>query len=161
MPVVWRKQLTTGNELIDLDHKYLLSLFNSIELAISKPELLRYLPVFYKQLLDFSREHFAREERIQLKIQYPGFAEHKQGHQRLLDHLGALGRQIEAELGPLHDGCDHHHDPLEHLEGDPEAVRQRLETEVVSIAREWVIDHVVKTDKQVLPYLKDLPPNFA
>ncbi|MCV6610109.1 MAG: hemerythrin family protein, partial [Amphritea sp.] len=63
MPVIWKSQLSTGNDLIDRDHKYLISLFNSIELSLLKPDSLQYLPIFFRELLEYTREHFEREER--------------------------------------------------------------------------------------------------
>lgn len=161
MPVIWRQQMTTGNDLIDQDHKYLLSLFNSIELALSKPELLRYLPLFFQQLVDYTRDHFAREEQIQLKVRYPGYMEHRRLHLRIIEKLEALNAKVGEELGtPTEDGVDDA-GASALLKNDPEAMRQRLEAGVLVLAREWVIDHVVRADKLLQPYLKAYPRTFS
>ena len=172
MPVIWRPQMSTGNDLIDLDHKYLLALFNSIELALSKPELLHYLPLFFRQLLDYTKEHFGREERLQLKIDYPGYMEHKLLHQGIVTKLEALYAKVQEELGHLdadptgdtgHPTDDPAAEPTNDLPppADAAALRQRLETDVLALAREWVIDHVVKADRAMRPYLATHPRNFA
>ena len=77
MPVVWESHLGTGNDLIDRDHKYMICLFNSIELALTKPSVLPHLPMFFDQLVEYSQEHFKREEGIQIKIDYPNYAAHR------------------------------------------------------------------------------------
>ena len=69
-PVVWNRQMSTGNGLIDGDHKYLISLFNSVDLALSKPSVLPHLPLFFDQLVEYTQEHFRREEEIQIRIEW-------------------------------------------------------------------------------------------
>lgn len=149
MPIAWRKQISTGNDLIDQDHKYLLCLFNSIELAQGTPEGLKLLPVFFGQLLDYTKEHFQREERIQLKMEYPGYMEHKLKHQQIITHLDTAMEKLNTLLKNSDEGQDH------------ESLKQQLDHEILSLAREWVIDHLIKTDLEMQPYLKKLPKSFV
>jgi len=44
---------------------------------------------------------------------------------------------------------------------DNEALRASLEREVLSFAREWVVDHIVKADLDLKPYLREYPRNFV
>lgn len=161
MPVVWRAGMTTGNDLIDQDHKYLLALFNSIELALSKPELMRYLPTFFRQLVDYTADHFSREEQIQLKVSYPNYLPHRRQHIEIVERLEALHARVIEELGPGPDDADQDGEVPRPTKDDPEVVRQRLESDVLALAREWVINHVLKADKEMQPYLKAYPRNFA
>src|SRR6056297_1891865 len=204
MPVIWREQMTTCNDLVDQDHRYLLALFNSIELALAHSASLQHLPVFFRQLLDYTRVHFAREEQLQLKVHYPRYMEHKLRHQEITAQLEALDARIVAALGPPADSlvdapgdsladkpADAPADSLEDppaespvdLPADPstraettadvpesdapadqpdnEALRASLEREVLSFAREWVVDHIVKADLDLKPYLREYPRNFV
>ncbi|WP_428037025.1 bacteriohemerythrin [Amphritea sp.] len=149
MPVIWRSQISTGNDLIDLDHKYLIALFNSVELALSKPENLKYLPVFFRELVDYTREHFAREEKIQIKIRYPYYADHKQEHQKIVEHLERLYRDILEVVGV----------------GDTpvsiDEFNRRLNADIMKLAREWVIDHLIKTDGKMAVFLRKHPQDLS
>ena len=149
MPVVWKMQLSTGNDLIDLDHKYLIALFNSVELALSKPENLKFLPVFFRQLVDYTREHFAREEVIQVKIKYPYYADHKIEHQNIVEHLENVYTRIQDVMGSGD------------TEATPEQIHEQLDAEIISLAREWVIDHLVKTDAKMALFLRKHPHDLS
>ena len=95
-PVVWNRQLSTGNGLIDQDHKYLISLLNSVDLALAKPTVLPHLPMFFDQLVEYTQEHFQREEEIQIRIDYPNYASHKLEHEKILGNLEGINRQISG-----------------------------------------------------------------
>ena len=56
MPVVWRDEMSVGNDHIDRDHRYLLCLFNSIELALSHENK--------DELLLVSRKEFEKLEKL-------------------------------------------------------------------------------------------------
>lgn len=173
MPAIWREQLSTGNERIDQDHKYLFCLFNSIELALSQPESLKHLPIFFNQLLDYSKEHFEREEQIQIKVKYPRYPDHKREHQNIIDSLTRVNDELKELLDteqlmlvevPREDSeaADDDESPAV----DPESLarveklQRRLRKDVLLLARDWIIEHVVKTDKDMQPYLKQFPANF-
>lgn len=68
MPIEWRPNLTTGSDIIDQDHKYLFCLFNCVSMAVSSEDQLEHLPFFFAQLLQYTKEHFSREETLQLEI---------------------------------------------------------------------------------------------
>ena len=72
MPIVWRDQLNIGNDQIDTEHRYLICLFNSIELCLKQKDAINSLPIFIDQLFSYTKEHFTREEHLQKKI---GFAD--------------------------------------------------------------------------------------
>ncbi|MCP3870862.1 MAG: hemerythrin family protein [Gammaproteobacteria bacterium] len=148
MPVVWQKKFQTGNELIDQDHKYLICLFNSIELALSKPDLLPHLPMFFEQLVEFSKEHFTREEGIQQKIGYPNHSAHKLEHKRILEHLQLVNQQIDKVMAS----------GIEVSDGD--VLTDMLGSDLMDLARQWVIDHLLKADRDLVPYLEKFPARF-
>lgn len=174
MPVVWNAKMSTGNELIDQDHRYLICLFNSIELALSHDDFLHQLPLFFQQLFEYTKQHFLREERIQLKISYPGYLEHKIKHQEIVAQL----EQVNDELQRLLEGeSDERLEVISEPSGlDQEveqllseevplaernaAIRAGLDHDILTLARSWVLDHIIKTDLDMAKYLKQYPSNF-
>ncbi len=55
MPIVWRNEMSIGNDLIDQDHKYLLCIFNSIELACRMKKKMNLYPSFLRSYLNTQR----------------------------------------------------------------------------------------------------------
>ncbi|MFP4209006.1 MAG: bacteriohemerythrin [Wenzhouxiangella sp.] len=139
MPIQWRRQMSVGNLIIDLDHRYLLSLINQVEYALRHPEEADNLKMALDQLSEYAREHFAREEKLQLRIQFRGYMPHRMAHQSLLDRLERISGEILAEQ-------------------DPERLKQRS-SEIVQLLRDWLLDHVLKEDMKMKADLENLPPN--
>ncbi len=140
MPIQWRKQMSVGNLIIDLDHRYLLCLINMVETAMLHPEDGVSLSETLAQLAEYAREHFDREERIQYRIRYQYYMEHKKHHQRLLARLDEISAAILDEK-------------------DPEQLKGRGD-EIMVLLREWLLDHVLKEDMKMKKDLEISPPNL-
>ncbi|MCG3168568.1 MAG: Bacteriohemerythrin [Pseudomonadales bacterium] len=153
MPVVWREQLAVGDPQIDQDHRYLLCLFNCIELSLSSAETLGHLPLFFGQLLEYTCEHFQREEALQARVGYPALAEHRSAHARIVEMLVELDGGLQREFALL-GGVEN----VAVIDGTRraalDALRARLGPELLQLAREWVIEHVIRMDKPMEPWLR-------
>lgn len=135
MPILWRKEMSVENDLIDQDHRYLLCLFNSIELILSDKGLHDQLPFYFDQLLEYSKFHFDREEKIQLKSNYPGHYKHKQKHIQITQRLEEVNEALKNnEAG--------------------------VDNSLLELVREWIVDHLIKTDKEMSSHLKQFPRNY-
>lgn len=157
MPVVWREQLAVGDPQVDQDHRYLLCLFNCIELSLASAETLAHLPLFFGQLLDYTREHFQREEALQARVGYPALAEHRGAHARIVEMLVELDGRLQRELAVLGEaGSVTAIDETRRAALD--ALRTRLGPELLQLAREWVIEHVIRMDKPMEPWLRKAAP---
>ncbi len=135
MPILWRNEMSVGNDLIDQDHRYLLCLFNSIELVLSDKGLLDQLPFYFDQLFEYTQFHFEREEKIQLKSGYAGYYEHKQKHQKIIQRLGEVNEELKSG-------------------------KADLKQDLLALVREWIVDHLIKTDKEMSQHLSKLPRNY-
>jgi hemerythrin len=181
MPIVWRPRMSVANHYLDNDHRYLICLVNTVELALrhdADPETLR---LALDQLLEYTHEHFEREELLQIKVRYPGYAAHKLEHQEI---LGNLERAREQVLGGGDAGGEGvaqepvRADELDALlggstpdvavegpsrEASPAAAAQGLseQTELVQLMRRWILEHVLQTDAKLRPYLSKFPPNLT
>jgi hemerythrin len=144
MPILWRAQMTVGNDLIDGDHRYLLCLVNTVELALRTREGRAMLPTALEQLTQYTTDHFRREEAIQLEIGYPHYGEHRAEHRRLVRRLEELSEQILAAPTPA-------------VEDEISEAEDRL----IVLLREWILHHVLTMDLGMKPYLETRPRNFA
>ena len=140
MPIQWRKQMSVGNLIIDLDHRILICMINMVEYALKEPDDLTQLRDAFDQLADYAREHFEREERIQYKVGYRHYMDHKQAHQKLLARLDEVVSDIEAMKST--------------------AELSKKSASIVQLLRDWLLDHVLKEDMKMKPELEISPPNL-
>ena len=133
MSLVWRKQLEIGDKAIDADHRYLICLINTVELALRTPEHRDVLPATLAQLVEYTHTHFEREESIMLAMRYIRYDQHKLQHQLLIRELVAIQQEIVAKG-----------------EGDfsPEECAA-----VATLFRHWLLDHLLKEDMLLKPAL--------
>jgi len=83
--LIWKKQLSVGNLVIDSGHQNLIGMINSLEYAIKNKDSSELLRVFEK-FCDFARLHFKDEEKIMQAVKF-SFIPHRMEHQNLLDEL--------------------------------------------------------------------------
>ncbi len=133
MTLMWRKQLEIGDETIDVDHKYLVCMINTVELTMRTPEHRDLLPATLEQLVEYTHAHFKREESIMLLMNYPRYYQHKQQHQLLIQELGDIQQKIQAK-------------------GEEEFSDEECAS-LAQLFRHWLLDHLVKEDMQMKPYL--------
>ena len=164
--------MSVGNSIIDDQHRYLICLMNTIEIALRDNKNKDILKTAIDQLFEYTEYHFIQEERIQQKIKFPKAAEHKQEHQRILKDLNSIKQQIDKLLGKdssddqdssqAETDKDISDDELKQLLEEDEANIAELDmAELAKLMRLWVIDHVLGRDRDMKPYLSRLPSSFS
>lgn len=143
MPILWQERMSIGNTHIDDDHKYLICLINSAELALKTQGNRDAIGIIIEQLVRYTEEHFAREEGIQLKVGIPFYAEHKKQHMSLIEQLNAIRKNLQSTES----------------DNDEQKFTQAC-SDLVKLLRVWLLDHILNTDKRMVPYLKKFPPSF-
>lgn len=135
MGLVWREQLSVGNDVIDSDHKHLIEIINLVERSlktINRGEL----TVALGSLTRYSKEHFDREEKIASAAGYMQVSRLHQSHEQLLKKID----QMQQEIGEVWTAS-----AVEHF---------------TALLRDWLINHVIKEDLLLKPVLKKHPPKF-
>lgn len=167
MTIVWREQMSVGNNLIDKEHRYLIDQINAVELALNSTDNHDILVETLNHLVEYTRTHFDHEEQIQVKIRYPDYAKHKQEHQKIMTDLDRIKDNLDKILGlNLADEASSEEVSdieLNRLLGDEVAysVNQNDLAPLVGLVRNWVMDHVLVSDRKLKPLLKKLPPEFS
>lgn len=170
MPLVWREQMSVGNNLIDKEHRYLIEQINAVETAVNSTDNHDILVETLGNLVDYTKTHFDHEEQIQLKFNFPDHENHKKQHQQIMQDLYSIKKKLDEILG-----VDQTADQLdEYAEVTDSELNMLLEDDVVNSAdekdlaplvaliRSWIIDHVLGTaDQAMKPYLKKLPADFS
>ncbi len=139
MTIVWREGLTIDHGPIDRDHHTLIAIINKFETVQPGPDAAARLAAVIDELERYGSAHFGREEELQRLVAFPLAAEHGQQHRHLMRSLlearADLARTASAKgLAAFR----------EHMCG---------------FLNDWLIDHIIKTDLLMKPYVKAMAPH--
>ena len=82
--LIWDDSLSVQVQEIDEDHQKLVDLFNIINRAVIEGEAKDYIAALLEELINCTVWHFSHEERLMLKYNYSGLADHRSEHQELI-----------------------------------------------------------------------------
>jgi hemerythrin len=135
MAICWRYEMSIDRGIIDDDHKFLIRSVNRFSEVVAHEKRLRELRDLLGGLQRYAQIHFDREEELQRCIHYPFYEAHRREHQDLAAQLEETAAQFEHQLSI-----------------DP----QQAVTAVGSLLRTWLIDHILKSDLLMRPYVKEM-----
>ncbi|HIJ38380.1 MAG TPA: bacteriohemerythrin, partial [Rhodospirillaceae bacterium] len=118
----WGPAWITGHPVIDADHKMLVQYVNELNHAMMQGAGHAIAADILGKLVQYTVDHFAREEEIWTKGHLPSLGGHKQIHADLVGKVAAFQKDFIAK-------------------------RASLTTDLMLFLRNWLIDHVFKTDK--------------
>lgn len=91
MDIRWGQDLSVGDEALDSDHQSLIDLINAVS---------RSGPTFaeiFSALIDYTAQHFDREETYLKRIGYPDLDRHRALHDGFVERLSAMLKQHSAD----------------------------------------------------------------
>lgn len=131
MNMEWSDDLATGIVEIDDQHKEIFKRVARLTAACGegkgKDEVLRLI-LF---LEDYVKEHFAAEEKSQIRSAYPGYAAHQAEHAKFMADVNALTTEFRADGATL-------------------SLVIMTNKTLVS----WLMRHISKTDKEFATFLR-------
>lgn len=146
MAIIWREALSVGNAGVDTDHRYLLCLINTVELALRIEESRDALVPALKQLKLYTQEHFAREEKLMAALRYARIDRHRIMHGELIEQF------------------DHAVEPVMKLRDKSsaaaEAISDATRDEIIAVLRHWLLDHIIKEDMLLKPLFAGIPRDY-
>lgn len=129
--IEWTESLATGAFAIDSQHRVWIQRYNDFIAAINAhkgPDVARNTLAF---LIDYTRSHFALEEKAMAATAYPEAADHKAKHQELLLTVANLEDDLEEE-GPTPALADH----------------------IQKFLGNWLVNHIKTVDVRLGAHLK-------
>jgi hemerythrin-like metal-binding protein len=81
---------------IDSQHETLIELINQLHKAMTQGGQQALLDELITALVEHTRTHFLYEEQLMLEHRYPGYARHKQEHDRLIRHIIDLAERYQS-----------------------------------------------------------------
>ncbi len=128
--IEWSDKFSIGVEMVDEQHKVLVHILNRLNVAVSRNEGEKVIRGIIDSLIEYTKAHFALEEKLMAAAHYSGLEAHVIEHRQFTEKVYELAEQYWLENKPI----DH---------------------EVVDFLREWLTDHVLETDTKLGKALRE------
>ena len=126
--ILWKEEYSVGIESLDNDHKKLISLLNQFTTAYDYAMSEVYERQALNDLLDYTKYHFAREEKLLESFDYPDFQAHQKQHQEMIKEVEVLVEKYNTE-------------------------GHKALNEISNFLKNWLINHINGTDKHYSEHL--------
>lgn len=104
----WKPGYNTDIEGIDRDHQHFFQIINKLQDAMSRGKGMEILGALLAELVDHAESHFASEERLMRKYDYPDYQTHHNQHQWMRDKINSLQQQTKNNKLLLSGEVYHH-----------------------------------------------------
>lgn len=122
--IVWKDKYNVGNETIDSQHQYLVSLINRIDDKKDTGKL-NVLKLF-KDMSVYAEKHFSDEELIMKDVSYTNYLEHQKEHYNFIKKLNELYKKIESD--------------------------EEIIEEILFFLSDWLVNHILIRDKDLATF---------
>lgn len=125
----WKKEFETGVKSIDHEHHKLVTMITKLQNSLKDGFITAMTGQIIKEIVEYTKEHFASEELVMEKINYPGLEEHKKMHRDLIDHVVKMlmGLKVGEQVTSL---------------------------DLIDFLKNWLRDHILKEDKKIGEYYR-------
>lgn len=100
MYLKWVDSLSVGVELIDTQHKQMISFVNELIDSMREGKAEKEVDRAVEFLEDYANKHFAAEEELMAKLAYPAMQSHLRQHESFRKDLGIVKRELESGVPP-------------------------------------------------------------
>lgn len=132
MPLMtWTDRLSVGIGVLDEDHKRLVSMVNDLYDAMRAGHGRDTLGRILNELVQYTKVHFAREEKFFAQTGYLAAAAHKQQHDTLTGQVLEVQQKYAA------------------------GASASLSIDVLQFLKNWLINHIQGSDQKYRPHLNE------
>jgi len=124
----WKEAYSVKIAEIDKQHKKLIDFVNELNEAMAQGKGKEASAKVLDALIDYTKVHFAYEEKLMRDNGYPDFAEHKAKHDKMAAKVLSLQQQCRQG-------------------------NASLSFEVTKFLQDWLNKHILGTDMQYAPFL--------
>lgn len=131
MPIMqWSDKLSVGVAQCDNEHKQLVAMLNELFDSMQAGHGKEALGTILGRLISYTKTHFANEERLLKQHNFAEFVAHKAEH----DALAKQVLDVEAKFKA--------------------GATSALSMEVMNFLKNWLLKHIMGTDKHYGPFLQ-------
>ena len=117
----WSDAYSVGAQFIDNDHRRLVEMINALHDAMTLGKERDILGKTLDDLIQYTKEHFKREEDEMRRIDYHAAAEHLAQHERLIREVADLQAKFHAG-------------------------ESLVTGAVLKFLKDWLVNHIMRTD---------------
>jgi hemerythrin-like metal-binding protein len=121
--IKWNDGYSVGHLLLDNQHKTLINLINELYHSMKNGKGKQALSKTLDDLVQYTIDHFSKEEQMMVKYSYPEFKKHKAEHEELAKTAINLQANFKNGTTPL-------------------------TMDVLDFLKNWLYNHIEKTDKR-------------
>ena len=126
--VSWDQSYSVKVAKCDEDHKKLFALLNALHDAMKAGKASHAIEQTVKDLADYTKYHFSREEMLLRQTDYPELAAHQAQHQNFVKKVEDFQAELKA--------------------GD-----HSQSISVADFIKDWLVNHIQQTDRQYSAHL--------
>jgi hemerythrin len=98
MEFEWESDFETGNEYVDLQHRFFVDLINRVGINFRQADDVAYKEMLINELRKYADFHFTSEENIASSCNLPGVSIHHQRHSELLEEFNHHAEDLSKGL---------------------------------------------------------------
>lgn len=129
MPVLWKEEYSVKVNDLDNQHKKLFEIVNQLDDYMRKGKGKEILGKVLKDMVDYTKIHFAAEERILRDNNYPDYDQHKAIHAKITEKVSMIHKQ--------------------YIEGNG----SHLSIDTMNYLNNWLSKHILGTDQKYSAHL--------
>ncbi len=126
----WKDEFSVKVKRFDDQHKNLIAVINDLHDAMRAGKSSEVLGKIFNNLIEYTSTHFGEEEEYMQKFGYSKFNEHKKEHDELIKQVTELKKKFDNK-------------------------QMFLSIELMNFLKEWLMHHIMKTDRDYGPFLND------
>ena len=116
--IEWSDKFSVNVKEIDEQHKKLIGMINKLYDGLFDIEVQK---VVINEMIEYTKTHFATEEKYMVQFQFSGYEEHKKEHEELTEKAIAIKNTFERTKCPL-------------------------SLAILDFLKEWLENHLLETD---------------
>ena len=133
--ISWKEIYETGIVTLDNEHRGLIQEINRLYEAVRDKRGEEVLGEILTALVAYTVDHFQHEEKLLAEYHYPGLEEHQKIHQELIATVEELKQRAISGT-------------------------EDLAKELLTFLRAWVLEHILKVDKEYGAFLESRGGRF-
>jgi hemerythrin-like metal-binding protein len=128
--LAWDSRYSVGVKSIDGQHSVLFGLVNDLHAAMMKGQAQSMTGPLLRKLVDYTKTHFAAEEKLMATAKYPGLTDHQAKHRDLI-------KQVTEFVARFDKG------------------EVTVNLDLLNFLRNWLVNHIQKVDREYGPWLNE------
>jgi hemerythrin-like metal-binding protein len=125
--ITWSRSYSVGVTQMDKEHQRLIDIINNLYASMRSGRSKDAIGTILDELVDYTKTHFAHEERLMQETGYAGFDDQKRAHVALIDQVVEI--QGKFRIGTA------------------------LGQEVMTFLKNWLLNHIQGMDKKYGPVM--------